>query len=60
MRDAMTRWEESERSRLRLLTAFNEAEADVESGDFTDYTDENHSTLASQLKREARASREQP
>ena len=59
VRDAMTRWEESERSRLRLLTAFNEAEADLEAGDFTDYTDENHSTLANELKQEARALRGQ-
>jgi putative addiction module CopG family antidote len=58
VRDAMTRWEESERSRLRLLTAFNEAETDLDSGDFTDHTDENESTLAAELKREARALRD--
>lgn len=35
VRDAMTRWEEGERSRLMLLAAFDEAEADLQAGHFT-------------------------
>jgi putative addiction module CopG family antidote len=58
VRDAMTRWEESERSRLSLLTAFDEAEADLYAGDFIDYTDENLGALAAELKPEARALRD--
>jgi hypothetical protein len=35
----MARWEEGEGARLELLAALDEAEADVESAHYTDYTD---------------------
>jgi putative addiction module CopG family antidote len=55
--DAMARWEESERARAELLSAFDEAEADLEAGLYTDYTRETSHVLADALKREARAVR---
>jgi putative addiction module CopG family antidote len=39
VRDAKARWEEGERARLELLAALDEAEADLEAGRYTDYTD---------------------
>jgi Arc/MetJ-type ribon-helix-helix transcriptional regulator len=62
LRDAMARWEEDERTRMELLAAFDEAEADIEAGQYTDYTNETLPQLAGELKREARAGRnkEQP
>jgi len=52
--DAMARWEEDERTRMELLTAFDEAEADLETGEYADYTNETLPRLADELKREAR------
>jgi putative addiction module CopG family antidote len=62
VRDAMVRWEEGERARLELLAALDEAEADLEAGRYTDYTDATLPRLANELKREARDlhEREQP
>ena len=54
VRDAMARWEEDERARLGLLAAFDEAESDLETEDFVDYTDANLDSLAMELKREGR------
>jgi len=54
VRDAMARWEEGERARVELLAALDEAEADLEVGRYTDYTDATLPRLASELKREAR------
>jgi putative addiction module CopG family antidote len=39
VRAAFARWEEEERSRIELLTALDEAEADLEPGRYKDYTD---------------------
>ena len=58
VRDAMARWEESERRRLELLSTFDEAEADLISGKYTDYTEATLSDLAEELKREARSLRD--
>jgi putative addiction module CopG family antidote len=58
LRDAMTRWEEDERRHIELLAAFDEAEADIDAGEYRDYTDETLSQLADELKREARAERD--
>jgi putative addiction module CopG family antidote len=58
VRDAMVRWEEGERARLELLAALDEAEADLEAGRYTDYTDATLPRLANELKREARKLRE--
>ena len=62
VRDAMSRWEEGERTRLELLAALDDAEADLEAGRFVDYTSEMLPIMADELKREARAlhHREQP
>jgi hypothetical protein len=47
----MARWEESERSRIEILAALEEAEADLKAGRYTDYTDETLPKLADELKR---------
>jgi putative addiction module CopG family antidote len=60
VRDAMARWEEVERARLELLAALDEAEADLEAGHYTDYTNATLPQLADELKREARERRNQP
>jgi putative addiction module CopG family antidote len=54
VRDAIARWEEGERARLELLAALDEAEADLEAGRYSDYTDATLTSLADDLKREAR------
>jgi len=58
VRDAMARWEEGERARLELLAALDEAEADLEAGRHSDYTDATLPGLADDLKREAREMRQ--
>lgn len=58
VREALSLWEERERSRVELLLAFDEAEADLEAGHYTDYTNETLPQLADELKREARSMRE--
>ena len=60
VQDAMARWEEGERVRIEVLARLDEAEADLEAGRYTDYSDETLPTLADELKREARALGEQP
>jgi Arc/MetJ-type ribon-helix-helix transcriptional regulator len=60
VQDAMARWEEGERKRIEVLASLDEAEADLETGWYTDYTDQTLPRLADELKREARAQREQP
>jgi Arc/MetJ-type ribon-helix-helix transcriptional regulator len=55
VRDALARWEEGERTRAELLSALDEAETDLESGRFSDHSDESLPELAAELKREARA-----
>lgn len=50
----MSRWEREERSRLSVLAAFDEAEADVGDGRFAHYTNDTLSTLATEIKRKAR------
>jgi putative addiction module CopG family antidote len=57
VRDALARWEESERTRLELLAALDEAEADLEAGRYTDHTGKTLPRLAEELKREARETR---
>ena len=54
VRDAMAHWEESERRRLELLTAFDEAETDLAAGRFTEYTQAGLPQLAEELKQEGR------
>ena len=52
VREALSLWEERERSQTELLAALDEAEADLQTGRFTDYTDETLLQLATELKRE--------
>jgi len=52
VREALSLWEERERSQTELLAALDEAEADLQTGRFTDYTDETLLQLARELKRE--------
>lgn len=54
VQDAMARWEERERRRFEILAALEEAEADLHSGRFADYSDVSLPNLAEELKREAR------
>jgi putative addiction module CopG family antidote len=54
VRDAMTRWEEDERSRAETVAALDEAAADLETDRFRDYTDSTLSQLAQELKTEGR------
>jgi Arc/MetJ-type ribon-helix-helix transcriptional regulator len=55
IREALSLWEERERSRVELGAALDEAESDLEAGHYTDYTNETLPQLAGELKREARA-----
>jgi putative addiction module CopG family antidote len=54
VRDAMARWEARERQRLELFAALDQAEDDLNSGFYTDRTNETLPALAAELKREAR------
>ena len=58
VREALSLWEERERSRIELIAALEEAEADLEAGYYTEYTDATLPDLAEELKREARALRD--
>jgi len=60
VRDAMARWEDGERSRVELLAALDEAEADLKSAEFSDYTNATLPQLADELKHEARQRRDHP
>ena len=51
----MARWEEDERRRIELLSAFDGSEKDVSAGHYTDYSNDTLPHLADELKREARA-----
>ena len=54
VRDAMARWEERERTRVELLSTLDAAQADLDAGSYTDYTDATLPRLAEELKHEAR------
>ena len=58
VRDAMARWEESERARIELLTALDDAEGDLATAQYTDWTEETLPQLSAELKREGRARRD--
>lgn len=57
VQEAFSLWERRERNRVEILAALDEAESNLETGDFTDYTEESLPQLAEALKREARGSR---
>lgn len=54
VQDAMARWEEDERRRVELSAAFDDAESDLSTGDYADYTKDMLPRLADELKHEAR------
>ena len=56
--DALTRWAKHERSRTELLSALDEAETDLKTGQHEDYDTAALPTLAAELKREARVTRQ--
>jgi len=56
VQQALSLWETRERSRLEILSALDEAEADLLAGNFSDYSEEALSRLGEELKREGRAS----
>ncbi|MGD1071385.1 MAG: type II toxin-antitoxin system ParD family antitoxin [Bryobacteraceae bacterium] len=57
VRDAMIRWEEDERMRAETIAALDEAEADLETGRYRDYSESDLPQLARELKSEGRAFR---
>jgi Arc/MetJ-type ribon-helix-helix transcriptional regulator len=57
VQQALSLWETRERGRLEILSALDEAEGDLQTGNFSDYGDESLPKLGEELKREARASR---
>jgi Arc/MetJ-type ribon-helix-helix transcriptional regulator len=54
VQQALFLWEERERKRIEILGFLEEAEADLQTGEYRDYTDETLPLLAKQLKDEAR------
>jgi Arc/MetJ-type ribon-helix-helix transcriptional regulator len=56
VQQALSLWETRERSRLDILSALDEAESDLQTGHYSDYTEESLTRLAEELKHEARAS----
>jgi Arc/MetJ-type ribon-helix-helix transcriptional regulator len=56
IQQALSLWEARERGRLDILSALDEAEGDLQTGNFSDYGDESLPRLAEELKREARGS----
>jgi putative addiction module CopG family antidote len=56
--EALRLWEKQERNRIEIIAALDEADADLEAGRYSDYTEGTSPQLASELKREARAARE--
>ncbi len=56
VQQALSLWETRERGRLEILSALDEAEGDLQTGNFSDYGDESLPKLGEELKREARAS----
>jgi Arc/MetJ-type ribon-helix-helix transcriptional regulator len=57
VKEALSLWEERERSRIEILAALDEAERDLSAGRYADYSHEDSSRLAQELKSEARALR---
>jgi Arc/MetJ-type ribon-helix-helix transcriptional regulator len=58
VREALSLWEERERTRMEILGALDDAEADLGAGRYADHTDATLPVLADELKREARSLRE--
>ena len=56
--EALCLWEERERGRIEILTALDEAEADLVAGRYADYGSQDSPDLAHDLKNEARTVRQ--
>jgi Arc/MetJ-type ribon-helix-helix transcriptional regulator len=56
--DAMARWEESERARIELCAALDEAEGELATAQYSDWSEETLPQLSAELKREGRARRD--
>jgi Arc/MetJ-type ribon-helix-helix transcriptional regulator len=56
IQQALSLWEARERGRIEILSALDEAEGDLQTGNFSDYGDESLPRLGEELKREARSS----
>jgi len=56
VQQALSLWEARERGRIEILSALDEAEGDLQTGNFSDYGDEFLPRLGEELKREARSS----
>jgi putative addiction module CopG family antidote len=54
---ALALWEERERTRLEILAALDDAEADMAAGRYVEFDDETLPNLVEQLKLEARQRR---
>lgn len=52
---ALALWEERERTRLEILAALDEAEADIAAGRFIEITEESMKQLAEEVKQRGRA-----
>jgi Arc/MetJ-type ribon-helix-helix transcriptional regulator len=52
---ALLLWEERERTRLEILAALDEAEADLARGDFIEITEDSMRSLADAVKQRGRA-----
>jgi Arc/MetJ-type ribon-helix-helix transcriptional regulator len=59
VQQALSLWERQERNRVEILAALGEAEGELETGQYGDYTDETLPLLVEQLKAEARVLRDQ-
>ena len=53
--EALILWEDHERKRVEILMAIDEAESDMASGRYREYTNGTLPQLAEELKREARS-----
>ena len=58
VQEAMAIWEDAQRSRLELLAALAEGDADIEAGRYREYDANSSPSLAEELKREGRALRD--
>lgn len=56
VQQALSLWEARERGRIEILSALDEAEGDLRTGNFSDYGDDALPRLREELKCEARAS----
>jgi putative addiction module CopG family antidote len=57
VQQALSMWEKQERQRVEILAALDEAEADLQTGLYADYSNTTLPLLAERLKAEARAAR---